>query len=251
LAFLVATHLATALVLLFFFFKDWMLIIKGILHSFKIRRIDSEDTYAKLGWLIIVGTIPVGILGILFEQSLKNLFALPRFVAFFLVMNGLMLWGMELYKKRKANSVASIIDNNSVLSESNSNNIDQQIAKISWASSVKVGVAQCLALIPGFSRTGATLGGGLVIGLDHMSAARFSFLLATPVIMAAAVLKLPELVITHNSAIIGPIILGSLISALFAYLSVKFLTKYFKSHTLKPFAIYCIVFGVIASLILV
>jgi len=240
LAFLVATHLATALVLFFFFFKDWMKIITGIFRSLKLRVIDENDVYAKLGWLIIVGTIPVGILGILFEQQLKNIFASPRAAAIFLILNGILLWGMELYKSRDGMKTG-ITD---------SREADTHISKLSWGSATKVGIAQCLALIPGFSRTGATLGGGLTVGLDHASAARFSFLLATPVIMAAAVLKLPELAISGDSSIIGPIIAGSLVSAICAYLSVKFLTKYFKTHTLKPFAVYCIVVGIITSFLL-
>ncbi len=243
LAFLVATHLATALVLFFFFIKDWMKIIKGIFRSLKNRNIDQQDVYAKLGWLIIVGTVPVGILGILFEQSLKNFFASPRAAAIFLILNGILLWGMEIYKKRKSKENKLVDLTDSVV-------IDTNISSISWGSTIKVGIAQCLALIPGFSRTGATLGGGLVVGLDHASAARFSFLLATPVIMAAAVLKLPELAITGTTAVIGPIIIGSLISAIFAYLSVKFLTKYFKTHTLKPFAIYCVAFGILSLFLL-
>ena len=244
LAFLVATHLATALVLFFFYFKDWMSIIAGIFRSLRQRTIDTKDTYAKLGWLIIVGTVPVGILGILFEQSLKNLFASPRAAAFFLILNGIMLWGLEIYKNhrdRSAKAQPSKITTGVISSDP-----DRQIADLTWGSSVKIGIAQCLALIPGFSRTGATLGGGLVIGLDHVSAVRYSFLLATPVIMAAAVLKLPELAFAGNVSVIGPILVGSIVSALCAYLSVRFLTKYFKNHTLKPFAIYCLIFGLVA-----
>ncbi len=240
LAFLVSTHLATALVLFFYFFNDWKKIIIGIFHSLKVRVIDENDMYAKIGWLIIIGTVPVGILGILFERQFENFFASPRAAAIFLILNGILLWSMELYKRQK--SIEKI--------ELNLIEIDSHISRISWASSIKVGIAQCVALIPGFSRTGATLGGGLIVGLDHASAARFSFLLATPVIAAAAVLKLPELAISGDSSVIGPIIIGSLISALFAYLSVKFLTKYFKTHTLKPFAIYCIAFGVLSSFLL-
>ncbi len=253
LAFLVATHLATALVLFFFYFKDWVLIISGIFRSLKQRTIDTKDTYAKLGWLIIVGTIPVGILGILFEQPLKNLFASPRAAAFFLILNGLMLWGLEVYKKRHARTQADIsIDTPVHILESSESaelkNPDQQIADLSWSSAVKVGIAECFALIPGFSRTGATIGGGLAIGLDHISAVRYSFLLATPVIMAAAVLKLPELAVSKDLSVLGPIIIGSITSAICAYFSVRFLTKYFKSHTLRLFAIYCVVFGIVASI---
>ncbi len=240
LAFLVATHLATALVLLGFFAKDWLKIISGMFRSLKERVIRPEDSYAKLGWLIVVGTIPVGILGILFEKSFQAMFASPRFAAIFLICNGILLWGMEMYKKRQ-----SAID-----ASSNANAaVDERAARLTWSEAVKIGIAQCLALIPGFSRTGATLGGGLLVGLDHESAARFSFLLATPVIFAAALLKLPELALSGQSGVWGPIIFGAVASAIAAYLSVKFLTKYFKTHTLLPFAIYCLVFGVGAILV--
>lgn len=242
LAFLVATHLATALVLLGFFAKDWLKIIAGIFRSLKERVIRDDDSYARLGWLIVVGTIPVGILGILFEKQLQSLFASPRVAAIFLVCNGVLLWGMEMYKKRSRLQSA---DNRAGVQI----DADSRAARLTWSQSVKIGCAQCLALIPGFSRTGATLGGGLLVGLDHESAARFSFLMATPVIFAAAVLKLPELALSGQSGVWGPIIFGAIASAIAAYLSVKFLTKYFRTHTLMPFAIYCLIFGVGAMVV--
>jgi len=229
LIFLVATHLATALVLLGFFYKDWLLIIKGILRSIKIREIQNTDTYAKLGWLIVIGTIPAGILGILFEDKLKVLFASPNAVAIFLILNGLLLYGAELLRRNK----------------STTENLDQ----MSWSQSIKIGLAQCLALIPGFSRTGSTIGGGLLIGLNHKDAARFSFLLATPIIFAAAVLKLPELLTSSGSGSIGPILVGSLVAAMTAYLSISFLTKYFETKKLTPFAVYCVAIGIISSIV--
>lgn len=235
LIFLVATHLATALVLLGFFHKDWLLIIKGIFRSIKIREINPSDIYAKLGWLIVVGTIPAGVLGILFEDKLKVLFASPNIVAVFLILNGIILYGAELLRKK---------------SEKNTNeNADKNLDQMTWWQSVKVGLAQCLALIPGFSRTGSTIGGGLLIGFDHKNAARFSFLLATPIIFAASVLKLPELIISDDSRAVGPILVGSVIAAITAYLSVRFLTKYFETKTLTPFAIYCVAIGVLSCVV--
>lgn len=234
LVFLVATHLATALVLLGFFFKDWILIIKGIVRSLRIRKIEQTDTYAKLGWLIIVGSIPVGILGLLFEDKLKIIFASPRYVAVFLILNGFLLYGAELLRKKsKLQNIHS----------------DEQIAKMSWLQSIKIGLAQCLALIPGFSRTGSTIGGGLLIGLDREDAARFSFLLATPIIFAAAVLKLPDLAISNDKSIMGPVLIGSIVAGAAAYFSVRFLTKYFKTKKLTPFAWYCIIAGIASSIL--
>ncbi len=235
LIFLVATHLATALVLLGFFFKDWMLIIKGIIRSLRIRKIETTDTYARLGWLIIVSTIPAGICGLLLEDRLKILFASPRYVAIFLICNGFLLYGAELLRREKR--------------ELKNIHNDEQIAKISWMQAVKVGLVQCIALIPGFSRTGSTIGGGLLIGLNHEDAARFSFLLATPIIFAASVLKLPELITSNTNNILIPILLGFAAAGIAAYFSVRFLTKYFESKKLTPFAIYCIIIGAGVSLL--
>ncbi len=233
LVFLVATHLATSLVLFVFFFNDWVLIIKGIARSLKKRVISNDDHYAKLGWLLVVATIPAGVLGLLFEEKLKTLFALPYFAALFLILNGCILFSAEFLRKKIKMASGSV---------------DTAIANLSWSKAVKVGFAQTLALIPGLSRTGTTLVGGLLVGLDHESAARFSFLLATPIIFAAAVLKLPELLSASRGYPLGPIIIGVLASAVCAYFSVAYLTKYFKTKTLKPFAIYCICIGILSLL---
>ena len=238
LIFLVATHLATSLVLFGFFFSDWMKIIRGLGRSLAARRIDPADTYAKLGWLLIVATVPAGILGLLFEDKFKSIFASPLSVSIFLFLNGAILYGAEILRRRK-------ISNGNL----GASDPDAQAARLSWSQSVKIGFAQALALIPGFSRTGSTLGGGLLVGLDHEAAARFSFLLATPIIFAAAVMKLPELLAGGEHYPVGPVILGALVSALGAYLSVKFLTKYFQTKTLRPFAIYCLAAGALSTFI--
>jgi undecaprenyl-diphosphatase len=235
LVFLVATHLATALVLFGFFFKDWVLIIKGIVRSLRERVIDQTDTYAKLGWLLVVSSIPAGILGFLFQKKLQILFASPQSVAIFLILNGVLLYGAELISRKKI--------------ETQNVHNDEHIAKMSWMQGIKVGLAQCLALIPGFSRTGSTLCGGLLIGLSHEDAARFSFLLATPIIFAAAVLELPKLATVHDIHSIGPTIVGSVVAGIAAYFSVRFLTNYFKTKKLTPFAIYCVIIGIGTSLL--
>jgi undecaprenyl-diphosphatase len=234
LVFLVATHAATALVLLLFFWNDWKRIILGIFRSLKEREINENDTDAKLGWLLVIGTIPAGLLGLLFEDSLKALFANPQLVAGVLILNGLLLLATEKLSKRHG-----------AVTEKNSN---RRIAKLSWAQAIKVGCMQCLALIPGFSRTGAAMTGSLLNGLTYEDAARFSFLLATPIITAAAVLKLPELLTETGVSHLGPTLIGSVSSAIFAYLSVKFLTKYFETKKLWPFGVYCVVAGVMISL---
>lgn len=233
LIFLVATHLATSLVLFAFFYKDWAKIIIAVLKSIKARYINLTDTYAKLGWLIVVGSIPAGIIGLLLEKKLQTLFASPKAAAFFLICNGLLLYVAELIQ-RKGNVTEEVIDSVK----------DTKIAhKLSWVRSVKIGFAQAIALIPGFSRTGATIAGGLLVGLNREEAARFSFLLATPIIFAAATLKLPELALSGAGSIAGQTLIGSIAAAIAAYFSVRYLTKYFKTNTLEPFAYYCLIAG--------
>ena len=235
LIFLVATHLATSLVLFGFYWKDWLSIVRGIFRSLKAREILETDSYAKLGWLLIVATVPAGILGLLFEDKLKNLFASPIPVSIFLALNGVMLIGIELYKKKAARMRAASLS-------------IPTISKLSWTQSIQIGVGQCLALLPGFSRTGSTLGGGLLSGLDHADAAHFSFLLATPIIFAASILKLPELLTNYNAGEFQNVLLGALASAIAAYVAVRFLEKYFKTKTLTPFGVYCLLVGSLSLL---
>ncbi len=228
LTFLVALHLATALVLLAFFWKDWVRIVKGIGRSLRDREIGDPD--ARLGWLLIVGTIPAGLLGVTLQDSLRKLFASPEYASIFLALNGLLLFGAEALRRR---APATTDDDD-----------DTRIArKVGWWQTFTVGAAQAIALIPGFSRSGAAMGGGLLVGLSHKDAARFAFLLATPIILAAAVLKLPELAGPQGNGVRGPALVGALCSALTAYLAVKFLMRYFETRTLTPFAIYCLCAG--------
>ena len=240
LMFLVATHFATALVLLFFFWNDWVRIVKGLLRSLRNREIKESDHDAKLGWLLIMGTIPTGILGLLFKDQIQKYFITAQSAAVFLMLNGLLLAGAEFLRHRKKTEPLNIAGS------------DARIAKLSFWQGIKVGVLQILALIPGFSRTGSTIAGGLLTGLSHEDAVRFSFLLSTPIIGAAAALELPELFSSGNSTMIAVAFCGALASALFAYLSVKFLTTYFETEnrTLVPFAVYCFLAGIAAMILL-
>lgn len=223
LTFLVAIHTATAIVLFLFFWKDWLKIIQGFFRSLSRREIRDDDKDAKMAWLLIVATVPAGILGILFQDTLKNLFAAPAIVSIVLILNGLMLL-LGDYLQRKVHQIP---------------------AKLTWGKGIFVGAMQCLALIPGFSRTGSTMTGGLIAGLDHEDAAKFSFLLATPIIAGATLVKLPDI-----ASINLPIsLVGAFFAGLCAFLSVKFLTKYFETQKLWPFGIYCVIVGVILSLV--
>ena len=234
LTFLVATHLATAIVLFVYFWRDWMRIFRGMGRSLRDRGIASDDTDAKLGWLLVVGTIPAGLLGLLLEHPLRGLFASPASAAFFLMLNGLMLFGAEALRRRAPQT---------------DTDDDTRIAKqMSFSGSFLVGAAQSLALIPGFSRSGAAMGGGLLVGLSHKDAARFAFLLATPIIGAAAVLKLPELLGPEGNGIRGQAIVAALAAAFAAYLSVRFLMRYFETRTLIPFAVWSLLFGLACSI---
>jgi undecaprenyl-diphosphatase len=232
--FLVATHLATALVLLAFFWHDWVRIVQGIGRSLRDRGIAPDDTDARLGWLLVVGTIPAGLLGLLLEDKLRSVFASASSASFFLILNGLMLYGAELLRRR-----APQVDEDD----------DARIAHtVGWRSSFLVGAAQSLALIPGFSRSGATMAGGLLVGLNNKDAARFSFLLATPIIGAAAVLKIPELMGSQGDGVRGPALVAALSAAAASYLSVRFLMRFFERGTLLPFAIYCVLAGIGCSI---
>jgi undecaprenyl-diphosphatase len=229
LSFLVATHLATALVLLGFFWRDWVRIVKGLGRSLRDREIRADDSDAKLGWLLVVGTIPAGILGLLLQDALRKLFASPEYASIFLALNGVMLFGAEMLRRRAPETT---------------DDDDARIArKVGWWQTATVGAAQSIALIPGFSRSGASMGGGLLVGLSHRDAARFAFLLATPIILAAAVLKVPELAGSQGNGVRGPALVGAICSGVTAYFSVKFLMRYFETRTLTPFAIYCLCAG--------
>ena len=233
-SFLVATHLATALVLLGFFWHDWVRIVKGLGRSLRDRGIAPDDNDAKLAWLLVIGTIPAGILGLLLEHALRDVFASAQSASFFLMLNGLMLFGAEALRRR---APSEEVDD------------DTRIAKqTNYVQAFGVGAAQAIALIPGFSRSGAAMSGGLLVGLSHRDAARFAFLLATPIIGAAAVLKLPDLFGSTGDGIRGQALVAALCSAATAYLAVRFLMRFFETRTLTPFAVYCFVAGLACTI---
>jgi len=238
LTFLVATHLATAIVLFFFFLRDWMRILAGLGRSLRDREIGRNDVDARLGWLLVVGTIPAGLIGVLLEDSLRKLFASAASAAAFLIVNGVLLLLFERWRKRAPRPGDALGDH------------DRHIAEtVSWRQAIGVGAAQAAALVPGISRSGITMGGGLLVGLSNEDAARYGFLLATPIIGAAAVLKLPDLMGSAGNGVRGPALVGALAAGLTTYFAVKFLLKYFETNRLTPFGIYCIAAGTICTLI--
>jgi len=235
--FLVATHLATALVLLGFFWRDWVRIVRGIGRSLRDRGIDPEDPEAVLGWLLVVGTIPAGVLGLLLEHPLRHLFASASSAAIFLMLNGVLLYGAERLRTRAPLHERGDPDG-------------RIAARLSWRSAFGVGIVQALALIPGISRSGVTMGGGLRAGLSNEDAARFAFLLATPIIGAAALLKLPDLLGPAGDGLRGQALVGALCAGATAYLSVRILMRFFETRRLTPFAVYCLAAGAAATLFL-
>ena len=225
---IIALHAASAITLLLVFWKRWLQLIRAFFESLKSRSLETPES--RIIWLILLATIPVGVLGIAFESQFQVLFSEPLAASIFLTLNGLILVVAEKSSKRK-----TLTDSDETL-----------IHQISFKSALTIGVAQSAALFPGISRFGITMGAGLNRGLSHSAASDFAFLLATPVILGAGLLKIPDLFNPEISHILGPVIVGSIIAALGTYISVKVLVKWFKHHTLYPFAIYCLIIGIIS-----
>lgn len=236
LAFLVATHCATAVVLFFFFLEDWKRIFRGLGRSLRGRS-GPEDTDARLGWVIVIGTIPAGILGLALEHKLRDLFASPTSAAIFLTVNGLLLLAFESLRRRRPRAGDYQGDG------------DARIARMSFKQALAIGSAQAAALIPGISRSGITMGGGLLTGLSNEDSARYAFLLATPIIGLAGVYKLPDLLGSAGDGVRGQALVAALCAAATTYLAVKFLLRFFETNRLTPFGIYCIVAGLTCTAI--
>jgi undecaprenyl-diphosphatase len=239
LAFLVGLHVATALALLVFFWREWVRVIGGFFTSLRKRRI--ETSAERMAWLLVVGTIPVGIVGLVFEHSLRTLFAKPLAAAVFLTINGvILLLGERLRRRASTRELVATHEHH----PDPGNDVGRDLDTLDMKEGLFVGSAQILALFAGISRSGVTMVAGLLRGLDHEDAARFSFLLATPVILAAGVYKLPDLLGSNGAQVRGQVLVGSLAAGISAYFAVRFLTRYFETRTLTPFAIYCLVFGI-------
>ena len=233
LPFLVLLHVGTALALLIYFWREWWVLLSSVLpggvgvgvgvgvgESTPAR---SESRHILL--LLVIGTIPAGLIGLIFRNRLESLFSEWRLVAVFLILNGVMLAGGEFLRRRAGSG---------------------QLATVRPLQGILIGTSQAIALLPGFSRSGATMVGGLLVGLEHQSAARFSFLLATPIILAAALLEVPKLLLPEARPFLGPALLGGVISGVLAYASTVFLMRYFKQqevNALMPFAVYCALLG--------
>lgn len=272
---LVAMHVATAAALVIFFWRDWVRLVGALVTSIRHRRIVTSDQ--RLAWLLVVGTIPVGIAGLALDRIMREYLGKPVPAALFLAANGLVLAGVEyLHRTRHVTThrqrstphrPSEYSPSHNAHADPNAETVvipavrldhppaqavghhtghddsDTALAELGWGAAVAIGACQILALLPGISRSGATIAGGLLRGLSHENAARFAFLLATPVIAAAGLLKLPELARPELHNALGPTLVGSLVAGVGAYISLRFLTRYFHTHTLTPFALYCLLAG--------
>jgi undecaprenyl-diphosphatase len=234
LAFIVGLHVATALALIVYFWRDWLRIIRALARSIVRREIADSDQ--RLAWLLVAGTIPIGLAGLLLEHFFRTTLSRPVPTACFLIVNGLILFAIE--RGRRTDEVEYVDERISgPLS-------DRRIAETPLPLAVAIGSAQILALAPGISRSGIATTAGMLGKLPREDAARFSFLLATPVILAAGVLKLGDLAGPLGDGIRGQVLFGSVLSGVGAYLSVRFLTRYLAHRSLRPFGAYCVAAGV-------
>ena len=276
LAFIVGLHVATAIALLIYFWRDWVRIVGGFFSSLRERRVQTADQ--KLAWMIILATIPVGLAGLAFEHAFRVIFGKPVIAAIFLAVNGVILIAGERYRTRaslaadaalrearaRAAAVTAPARPLHAMPAGGSAAVaadppryerddpdaavqaDRRLATMGYPRALLIGSAQILALLAGISRDGVAMVAGMARGLSREDAARFAFLLATPVILAAGVLKAPDLTGSLSKGIHGQILVGSLFAGVGAYLSVRFLVRYFQTRTLTPMAIYCVVVGLAA-----
>ncbi len=234
LAFIVMLHVGSAIGLLIYFWKDWVLIVKAFFVTLRKRK--AETPMERLAWLIICASIPTGILGVLLEHTAREATAKPEIAAIFLMINGLILLGAEwLRRQQEVRALAA--------REGLNKYGGRKLDTLEYREAGMIGVAQSAALIAGISRDGMCMAAGLARGLDNYDAGRFGFLLATPIILAAGLFKLPDLLGHNGNGIRGEAVVAAVSAAIFAILCVHFLLRYFKRGNLIPFGIYCLVFG--------
>ena len=284
LAFIVGMHVATAIALLIYFWRDWIRIIGGFFSSIRHRQVQTRDQ--RLAWMIILATIPVGLVGVVADKPFREVFGKPIVAGVFLIVNGVILYCGERFRPQSsvradqevaAQRQAALVPaaagarrqpvpagpgmarqarhasgQQAVRQEELMLAIqaDERLSRMGYLRALIIGTSQILALLAGISRDGVTMVTGMARGLSRVDAARFAFLLATPVILAAGVLELPKLTGPEGNGIHGQILLGSLLSGIGAYVSVRFLMRYFQTRTLTPFAIYCFVFGLLSVIYL-
>ncbi|MFD1676579.1 undecaprenyl-diphosphate phosphatase [Alicyclobacillus fodiniaquatilis] len=224
LPFVVMLHLGTGLALLIYFWRDWLRLIASLF----IREMRHER---KQLFLVIVATIPAAIIGKLLQQPLEDLFSSAFSASIFLIVNGLVLFVADRMRRRRRAQV--------------------ELYQMKYGRSFLIGIVQAFALVPGFSRSGITMTAGLGSGLSYEDSARFSFLLATPVILGAGVLEVPKLLHQGSAQMIHYGLIGGAVAGIVALLSTAFLMRYFRStevKALRPFGFYCIIVGIVVAL---
>ena len=272
LAFIVGLHVATAIALVIYFWRDWVRIVGGFFSSLRERRVQTADQ--RMAWLIILATIPVGLAGLAFEHAFRVIFGKPVLAAVFLVVNGVILIAGERYRTRESLAADAALREARARAAAATGaaqplhpvpaapgglpaappryerddpdgavQADRRLAAMGYPRALVIGSAQILALLAGISRDGVAMVAGMTRGLSREDAARFAFLLATPVILAAGVLKVPDLAGPLGAGIRGQILFGSVLSGVGAYLSVRFLLRYLRTRTLTPFGVYCLIVG--------
>jgi undecaprenyl-diphosphatase len=234
LAFIVGLHVANALALLVFFWKDWVRIVKGFFTTLRTRRVQTSTE--RLAWLIIIASIPTGFAGLLLEHRLRTLLARPMAAAVFLMINGVILFAGERVRRRSA--VRELAAREGTTPEGS-----RRLDTLQYREAGFIGLSQSLALIAGLSRDGIAMVAGLVRGLDNEDAARFAFLLATPIILAAGLYKIPDLLGPNGNDVRGQVVIASIVTFFVSLVTVRYLLRYFKTRNLIPFAIYCLAFG--------
>jgi undecaprenyl-diphosphatase len=239
--FLVLLHLGTATALLILYREEWLRMIAGFFRATARGDIRGDDE--RMAVLLIIGTIPAGVLGVIFEERLKTLFSNGRAASGFLIVNGAILLGAEALRRRDERRAGLHERAREKQEESY-----RDVPRLSYRAALMVGTCQALALFPGISRAGITMAGGLAAGLRHEEAAHFSFLLATPVILAAGLLEVPQL-FGHNAPL-GQYLFGAVLAGFAAYASARFLIRYFRSGRLDPYAYYCAALGVVGLIVI-
>ncbi len=243
---LVMLHLGTSVALLTFFWRDWALLLRGGARTLRARSFTPDvdpEGYGRQLALVLVGTIPAGLIGLIFQNVLQRWFSIPILAAAFLVANGaVLLAGERLWRRQRMHE--KVIAAEAPMFGS----VGRSLNEMTFVQAAIIGLGQCFALIPGFSRAGLTMVTGMANGLSHEAAARFSFLLATPIILAAGVLEIPKLLGSHYRHDLPVALAGGVVAGLAAYLSVRFLMKYFETNRLDPFGYYCMAAGTLAFL---
>jgi undecaprenyl-diphosphatase len=235
LAFVVMLHVGSALALLIYFWRDWIDIITAFFRTLPKRRIDTPTE--RLAWLIVVASIPVGIAGVALEHPIRVALAKPASAAIFLMVNGVILISAERLRRRA--DVRAL-----ALREGVKEDGGRKLETLEFKEAGLIGLSEATALIPGISRDGVAMSAGLARGLDNADAARYAFLLATPIILAAGVYKVSDLTgPLGDHGVRKEALIAAVCAAVAGLFTVHFLTRYFRTRNLIPFGVYCLIFG--------